>query len=369
MVAAAAGPGPRVMYNGNRGVPVESSIDYCSFCLNCELVCPADVTFSRLLSGAKNACFGNKGWSVHDQVVGQFGSLARVLGRIPVIYRSKVTRTLLEWTLSIDRRMDLPSFNNYFDSWIKGHKSPRLDGRKVAYFVGCFARYIDSDVARDTVEVLEHNGVSVTVLGQECCGMPLLSKGNLDDVRKLGLQNLKSLRPLVDDGYEIVASCTSCSWMLKKGYSHALGLEGSEQVVGHTYDIGEYLFEMLDSGRFSTEVHPLNLTLAYHAPCHLRSQEIGKPFLEVLKTIPNLSVMDITKKCCGLSGTYGLKKGKYDVSMKVGDELFKAARDSKATSIISDCGTCRLQISHRTSMNTAHPVNILHQAYFPQEAS
>jgi len=369
MVAAVAGPGPRVVYNGNRGVPVESSIDYCSFCLNCEIVCPANVTFPRLLSAAKNAYFGKKGWSLHDQVVGQFGSLARVLSRIPDIYRSKVTRTLLEWTLSIDRRMDLPSFNDHFDSWIKDHKSPRPDDRKVAYLVGCFARYVDSDVARDTVEVLEHNGVSVTVLDQQCCGMPPLSKGNLNDAKKLGVQNLKSIRPLVDDGYEILASCTSCSWMLKKGYSDVLGLHGSEQVAGHTCDLGEYLFKMVDSGKFNTDVHPVNLTVAYHAPCHLRSQEIGKPFLEVLKVIPNLAVKDITKECCGLSGTYGLKKGKYDVSMKVGDELFKTAKDSEATSVISDCGTCRLQISHGTNMNTAHPVNILHQAYFPQEAS
>jgi glycerol-3-phosphate dehydrogenase subunit C len=368
MIAAVAGPGPRLTLNGKRGVAIESSIDYCSFCLNCVIVCPANVTFPQLLSAAKHAWFGQKGWSIHDQAVGRFGSLARFLSKIPDIYRSKVTRTLLEWTLGVDRRMDLPSFNGYFDSWIRGRKSPRSGDQKVAYFVGCFARYIDSDVARDTVEVLEHNGVSVTVPDQQCCGIPLLSKGNLDETRKLAAQNVKSLRSLVMDGYDVVASCTSCSWMLKKGYSDVLGLEGAKQLAAHTFDLGEYLFRMVESGKFNAEVQPVNLTVAYHAPCHLRSQEIGKPFLEVLKVIPNLAVRDVTKQCCGLSGTYGLRKGKYDVGMEVGDELFKAARNSEANYVISDCGTCRLQIAHGTNMNTAHPVNILHQAYFPADA-
>jgi glycerol-3-phosphate dehydrogenase subunit C len=156
--------------------------------------------------------------------------------------------------------------------------------------------------------------------------------------------------------------------MLKRGYSEALRFEDAQDVAAKTYDLGEYLLGMRNTGVLDTGLKHVNLSMAYHTPCHLKSQDIGQPFLEILGSIPNLALNDATKACCGLSGTYGFKRSKYDIAMAVGQDLFDSIRASEAVRVISECGMCRTQITHGTGLSTSHPVNILHEAYFGEDA-
>ena len=68
------------------------------------------------------------------------------------------------------------------------------EGRKVAYFAGCTARYLFPAVAKATVEVLEHNGVNVYVPEQRCCGMPTMLEGNRNTTFELASFNQPELR-------------------------------------------------------------------------------------------------------------------------------------------------------------------------------
>ena len=88
-------------------------------------------------------------------------------------------------------------------------------GRKVAYFVGCTARYMFPDVAKATVEVLERSGLSVYVPEQKCCGMPTYLEGDKPFTLDLVAANLPVLQKCVEDGYDIVTACPTCSFMFK----------------------------------------------------------------------------------------------------------------------------------------------------------
>ena len=68
-------------------------------------------------------------------------------------------------------------------------------------------------------------------------------------------------------------------------------------------------------------------------------------------------------QCCGIAGTYGLKKEKYDIAMAVGDPLFRFVRESGTARSVCDSETCRWQIAHATGMPSLHPVEILREAY------
>ena len=54
-----------------------------------------------------------------------------------------------------------------------------------------------------------------------------------------------------------------------------------------------------------------------------------------------------------------LSTGKYDVAASVGADLFKAVKDSGAEYCVTECGTCRLQISHHTGVPSMHPLSWL----------
>ena len=49
-------------------------------------------------------------------------------------------------------------------------------------------------------------------------------------------------------------------------------------------------------------------TCPYHAPCQLRSHGIGLPALDLFALVPGLRAIDMDHDCCGIAGTYGLKK-------------------------------------------------------------
>ena len=60
---------------------------------------------------------------------------------------------------------------------------------------------------------------------------------------------------------------------------------------------------------------------------------MGTPASDLLRLIPGLEVIDSNVTCCGIAGTYGLKKEKYDIAQAVGKPLFdmvKANNDGLA---------------------------------------
>jgi glycerol-3-phosphate dehydrogenase subunit C len=101
----------------------------------------------------------------------------------------------------------------------------------------------------------------------------------------------------------------------------------------------------------------------YHAPCQQKSHGIGKPALDLFSLIPELNVVEMTAACCGIAGTYGLKKEKYQIAMDVGAPLFADIQAARPDVAACDSETCRWQITHGTGVRAVHPVTVLAAAY------
>jgi glycerol-3-phosphate dehydrogenase subunit C len=134
-------------------------------------------------------------------------------------------------------------------------------------------------------------------------------------------------------------------------------------VARNTFDINEFLLDLLAEGTLRTDVQPIPLTLGYHAPCQYRGHRLGKLALDVLDLIPGLTVFDSHAACCGIAGTYGYKKEKYDIAMEVGKPLFDFVNQVDGPVVICDSETCRWQITHATGKPAVHPVELLAVAY------
>ncbi len=201
---------------------------------------------------------------------------------------------------------------------------------------------------------------------QDCCGLPLQSSGLFDDARKVVLRLAKALAPHVRDGSVIVGNATSCTVMLKREAREILGLEDDPDlklVSERTFDICEFLLELHDRGELKTDFRPVPERIAYHAPCQQQGHGIGKPALDLFALIPELEVVEMDARCCGVAGTYGLKQEKYEIAMAVGSDLFAQVGASGASEVACDSETCRWQISHATQRPSVHPIDYLYRAY------
>src|SRR4030043_2298130 len=329
------------------------------------MVCSSGVNISELNLIAKAKYLDEKGrpfrdWLLtHSYLYGWLGTLLSPF--VNYLFRNPMIKWITEAILRIDRRRELPGYeSSTFRQWFKKHHSKGT--RKIAYFYGCYTNTNEVDVGKATVQVLEANGLEVLPPPQRCCGIPMLGNGDFIGARKMALQNVPSLLNAIRSGSDIIFSSTSCGHMIKHEYSHLLSIPGADEVAQHLFDIFEFLRNLKESNGLNTHFKELSIKAAYFAPCLLRALGIGLPALEILRLIPGLQIDHIEADCCGMGGTFGFKKKKYEICEEIGRDLAEAADRLKPDIIITDCEGCRMQIRHLTGLKVLHPIQILRAA-------
>lgn len=369
MLPTVAGIGIRSGDEGTTAVPVEANIDYCSLCQNCYAACPAGVDLAHLNSQAKRAYARSQGPSVRNWLLGRPDLLGSFASRSPNLsnraLHNRFIRGGMSAAIGISSEAAMPTYESPFRRWFDGH-SPAVDPsahRKVAYFVGCFNSFNRTQPAVDAVLLLESLGVHVSLPRQQCCGMPMIANGELAGARRRAEAITAEFQPWLDDGYDVITTCTTGSLVLKREFTDTLGLESADELAARSYDLGEYLCMLLESGEIDLDrAEPLPSRFSYHTPCHLRAQDIGLPFIELLNQIPGKKIDVLDTICCGLSGSYGLKDDKFDASSAVAQHLIDTLNSDPPDLVLTECGSCQMQIEHGTNLPTAHPVTILREA-------
>ncbi|MGQ0520566.1 MAG: anaerobic glycerol-3-phosphate dehydrogenase subunit C [Actinomycetota bacterium] len=371
-------PGPK--YEGPQAerfrlpdVTADRSVDWCSGCGICTQVCPQGVKVAELNSRARARYKAEHGVRLRDRLIARPDLMGRlgapVAPLVNAALRNRPARRLLEAAVGISRSAPLPTLApRSFRSWSEG-RADRLarsrSGRTVVYFSGCSTTWFEPDLGRRTVAVLARNGIGVRVPRQQCCGLPLQSNGLFDGARR-ALRRLARDLDAPGTADDVVATSTSCGLMLKHEGREVLGLLQDavlEEVGGRTYDICEYLLDLHAAGLLDLDLAPVDRTVLYHGPCQLRGHGIGTPAMDLLALVPGLKVVESEADCCGMAGTYGLKREKRHVAMAVGAGLFDQVRDSGADAVVCDSETCRWQIAAATGRPAVHPVEILFEAY------
>ena len=355
---------------------VDNWIDLCIGCHLCDGVCPSGVNISELNLLARAKYFEEKGRPFRDWLLTHthlFGKVGTLFPRaVNHLLQNRTTRWFLDAFFKIDRRREIPgyqfpTFKQWFEGSAKGGTGltghvPAESDKKVAYFYGCYANTNEVDVAKATVQVLEAIGFQVTLPHQVCCGIPMLGNGDFKSAKKMGLSNVPSLLRAARSGLEIVFSSTSCGHMIRHEYCHLLKIPGSEEVAEHMFDIFEFLRNLKGGRNLNIGFKELPLKTAYFSPCHLKSLGIGFPAFEILQLVPGLQIDYLDVDCCGLGGTFGFKKEKYDISEEIGKDLAEAIDRLKPEVVLSDCEGCRLQIRHLTGLEVLHPIQVLRNA-------
>jgi glycerol-3-phosphate dehydrogenase subunit C len=354
------------------------SVDYCSGCRVCNEVCPTGVKIAEINARARAQIVADRGMPLRNrllgrnELLGQLGSFVPQLANLAM--HNPLSRELAERILGIAKEAPLPhwSTEGTFGDWLKHTRHKRLwSEKKVVYFHGCATMYYEPFVGKAAVAVLEHNGYEVIVPPQNCCGLPMLSNGEFNAARQYHRSNVARLAGFARAGYPIVGTSTSCTLTLQDEAPELLDLddEGSAALKQGTWDIFEWLRELHEEGKLHTDFHSLSpdgttLVLPYHAPCQYRAHLVGKPSLDVLALIPGLDLRTSPARCCGIAGTYGYKAEKYQISMDVGEELFRFVRQQGPVEYTAcDSETCRWQLEHGTRVPSRHPIEFLAAAY------
>jgi glycerol-3-phosphate dehydrogenase subunit C len=366
--------GPELERMRREGIACDTEwLEYCLGCHRCDLACPNSVNVSELIAKAKAAHKKPRiralrdWWFARPSLIGELLTTAPGIGNLAM--KLKPVRLLMSAFVKITPERKFPA---YTSATLRAPAQPISPSHsdRVVFFPGCSIKYNQPELGCHALQLLQLNGFKPEVSSAGCCGVPALANGNADEARARAVANIESMIGAVDGGARIVTACSSCGHMLKSGLVNVVEGDAelekkAKRIAASTYDLAELLVAQQESGKLNDQFEPAatKLKLAYHAPCHQKSQGIGRPWFHLLRQIPGVEIEDLNAGCCGMSGTFGFKKEKYPVSMEVGTELFNAVARTAPQVVVTECATCQMQIEHGTGVKAMHPVEILLNAY------
>ncbi len=362
-------------------------VDQCYQCKLCYIKCPYvpphewELDFPRLMMRANALKQKKKTGSIKERMADQALSRTDLAGAVSTVFSGVVNpivtkpggivRKAMEPLAGISSKRLLPPYTKVrFSTWWKkrGAKKIENEQERVAIFQTCFVEYMAPEVGKDLVGVLEHNEISCTVpSGVKCCGAPWLHSGNVDMFKKVAEQNVARLSIEAAQGRAIVVPEPTCSYIIKEDYPKYLKSDEAKLVASQTFDTSEYLVSINKSqdrtlkSDFNGE-YPKEVT--YHAPCHLRAQNIGFKTRDLLKGAG--VKVNIVTECSGIDGTWGYRVENQEESVQVSKKLMSAVKkgqDAGVNTVVGECHLANTAILESTGSMPLHPMQILARAY------
>jgi glycerol-3-phosphate dehydrogenase subunit C len=368
---------------------VEQVIDECFQCKLCYTQCPYTeaeghefkLDFPRLLMRANAIRRREHGIPLRERVLSDPDTLGRVGTFLPMLANAAnhlhPHRVLMGKTLGIHRDKLLPEFaGDPFPDWarreLQSNEVSAAGTHKVLLFATCFVNWNKPQIGQAAFRVLRHNDCQVAVPPLACCGMPALDGGDVPRAIAAARQNVTALLPWVERGFAVAAINPTCSLMMKEEYPELLDSDAdpalrdaARRVSAATRDLGEFLFERRQAGEFKEDFQSTpNGPIAYHAPCHLRKQNVGFRGRDLMRRIPGAKPRLVTE-CCGHDGTWAMKTEYFPLSLKNGERAFDGMKEAAAEVWTTECPLAAMQFTQACGREPLHPVEVLDRAYRP----
>ena len=340
----------------------DPSLSYCSNCKNCDISCPQGVEVSRMNMMARALYAKSHKPSLRDWLLAHGELEAKLASYFPAALvnacmDNALSRKALD-AFGVSRKMYLPHFaGRQFPALFRRFAQPENLRKKVVFFPGCSVNAFQPQTGMDLVWLLNRAGYHVEIAKKFCCcGTPLYTNGFEAEARRHAAVNIREMHAWTRMGIPVISLCPSCTLMFNSEIPSIF----PDLHEAHPVKVGnaaEFVLGLMEHGELPDAPRKgKESRILYHAPCHLRAQGTGLSGFELLEC---LHAENANAGCCGISGTYGFKKEKYDISMSVGSRLFEMVREADPDIVATECGTCQIQITHATGKACMHPVSIL----------
>ena len=354
-----------VVTDGWASKEVFEALDLCLSCKGCTNDCPVNVDMPTYKAEFLYHHYRSlRRWRQrHAYAFGYIDKAARLVSRVPELanFASQTPglSALLKVAAGVDSKRDLPKFAPMtLQEWFRrrgGSANPA--GRPVVLFPDTFNNHLHTGVGVACVEAIEEAGWRVLMPeGKICCGRPLYDFGQLDSAERYLRRLLETLQPHIRAGTPVVGMEPSCLAVLKDELTKMLPYDDDAERLRRTaFHFGEF-FE-----KFELDVPHYGGKALLWGHCHHRATGGVDTEQQVLERM-GAEVDAVTGGCCGLAGSWGFEKGKYDISLECGEQaLLPAVRQADASTVIVANGfSCQTQIEQAgTGRHALHLAEVM----------
>jgi len=224
-----------------------------------------------------------------------------------------------------------------------------------------FNNYFHPSTAQAAVEVIEAAGFRVLLPKENlCCGRPLYDFGLLDRAKSLLRRILDVLEAEIARGVPLVVLEPSCAAVFRDELLNLFPDDPrARKLSRQTFLLSEFLEKKAQHFQFPK----LPRKALLHGHCHHKSIMKMNDEEAVLKKM-GVDFHAPAPGCCGMAGSFGFEKEKYEVSVAIGElELLPAVRKTPPDSlIIADGFSCREQISQCAGREALHLAQVIQMA-------
>jgi len=351
------------------------TMDLCIECKACKSECPSSVDMAKIKFEFLAQYYLKHGVPLRARLMADIARLSRwnsglVAPVVNGVLGNGAVRWLLEKTLGISRKRQLPKFaREPFTTWFQ-KRSPRNAGQKqVVLFNDTFNTYNYPQVSIAVTELLEAAGFEVLLPGHWCCGRPMISKGLVQQARAAAHDCIEKLAPFVERGIPIVGIEPSCLLTLRDELLMLLPDDPRGQLIAdNAFLFEEFFAKLADEGELDLEFQQATEKVLLHGHCHQKAL-VGTESSKQTLGLAGCDVEEIDSGCCGMAGSFGYEAEHYDISLAMGEQqLFPAVRKTPdETTIVAAGVSCRQQIEHATGKQALHPAEVLHRALLRDE--
>jgi FAD/FMN-containing dehydrogenase/Fe-S oxidoreductase len=385
--------------DGWRSEEVKESLDLCLACKGCKSECPVGVDVATYKSEFLSHYYNGRLRPRSAYAFGHIDRWARLASHAPSLVnlatQLPILRDISKLIAGIPHQRTIPAFApETFKAWFKKREFEKQrddsagnssqsglgkgttsvvplnaenagalapEGSTVLLWPDTFNNYFHPATAIAAVEVLEAAGFRVIIpKAHLCCGRPLYDHGMLDRAQNLLLQILNELTPEIEAGIPIVGLEPSCVAVFRDELLNLFPDDKRAQTLSRqTFLLSEFL--EIHAPHFAPP--KINRKAILHGHCHHKSLMKMTAEESILRRI-GIEFQSPAPGCCGMAGSFGFERDKYDISIAIGElELLPAIRQAPADwLIIADGFSCREQIAQSTGRRALHLSEALQMA-------
>jgi len=356
-----------VIRDGWRSEEVKQSLDLCLACKGCKSDCPVGVDVATYKAEFLSHYYEGRVRPLSAYAFGNIDLWARLASTAPglanLTTQLPILRDLAKFAAGIPAQRTIPPFapRNFKSLWFRQEKSRNLNAPPVLLWPDTFNNYFLPGTALAAADVLEAAGFRVIVpRANLCCGRPLYDHGMLDRAEALLLQILDELSPEIEAGIPVVGLEPSCVAVFRDELLNLFPHDQRAQALSRqTYLLSEFM----ETHARNFQLPRLERTALLHGHCHHKSIQKMTAEESVLRRM-GIDFRQPAPGCCGMAGSFGFERDKYDVSQAIGElELLPAVRSAPPDClIIADGFSCREQIAQGTDRHALHLAEVIQMA-------
>ncbi|SFU84124.1 FAD-binding and (Fe-S)-binding domain-containing protein [Halomonas korlensis] len=352
--------------DGWQSEAVRESLDLCLACKGCKGDCPVNVDMATYKAEFLSHYYEEHRRPFNHYAFGFIDRWSRLAAKMPAltnfVTQAPLLRNVTKGIVSMPQQRRAPVYaHETFKAWFAARPIVNEHATPVMLWADTFNNHFYPDTAQAATEVLEAAGYRVMIPPEGlCCGRPLYDFGMLDNARAYLERVMATLSSAIEMNLPIIGLEPSCIAVFRDELINLFPDDArARRLHDNSVMFSEFLIQRAEDYR-PPRFHRKALV---HGHCHQKAimhLDAERALMEKMGL--DYDVLD--SGCCGMSGSFGFERDKYDVSIGAGERvLLPRVREAEASTLIITNGfSCREQIAQATDRRALHIAEVLRMA-------